>query len=275
MPARTNVDGVEDVPGFQRLDTSRIVRDAWRAPSAVLPDIATASFGPPPSTAESAMGPDDRVRITDTTAYPWRAHASLLITAADGALYYGTGWFIGPHTLATAGHVVCIKNSGVPGRDGWVRSIRVMPGRDGESLPYGFATSTVFRSTEAWTKHGDRNYDYGAIILPTDLGKVTGWLGFAVFPDADLLAGTGEISGYPADKPPGTQWYGSREISSVSPTKVYYKIDTMGGQSGSAVYHATQGTRYGVAVHAYGGATANSGTRITQPVYDNLLAWCD
>ena len=29
-------------------------------------------------------------------------------------MWIGTGWFIGPHTLMTAGHVVFIKNSGVP-----------------------------------------------------------------------------------------------------------------------------------------------------------------
>jgi hypothetical protein len=59
-------------------------------------------------------GPDDRVQISNTSVYPWRVHASLLITAADGSRWIGTGWFIGPHTLMTAGHVVYIKNSGVP-----------------------------------------------------------------------------------------------------------------------------------------------------------------
>ena len=47
-----------------------------------LRDIAEASFGPPPPQAETVHGPDNRVRITATSIYPWRAHASLLITAA-------------------------------------------------------------------------------------------------------------------------------------------------------------------------------------------------
>ena len=55
------------------------------------------------------------MQITNTCVYPWRAHASLLITAADNRSWIGTGWFIGPHTLMTAGHVVYIKNSNVPG----------------------------------------------------------------------------------------------------------------------------------------------------------------
>ena len=32
-----------------------------------LPDIATASYGPPPALAETVHGPDDRVQITNTS----------------------------------------------------------------------------------------------------------------------------------------------------------------------------------------------------------------
>jgi hypothetical protein len=41
---------------------------------------------------------------------------------------------------------------------------------------------------------------------------------------------------------------------------------TAGGQSGTIVYIVDGGQRVGVAVHAYGGATANSGTRISRVV---------
>ena len=59
----------------------------------------------------------------------------------------------------------------VPGRDGWVKNIIVMPGRNGNNLPYGVVTSDNFRSVIGWTNDGDQNYDYGAIILSTDLGN--------------------------------------------------------------------------------------------------------
>jgi glutamyl endopeptidase len=109
--------------------------------------------------------------------------------------------------------------------------------------------------------------------LPTNLGNTVGWFGFGVYSDADLLASTGNISGYPGDKPAGTQWYASRRIASVNSRKVYYDIDTAGGQSGSAVYRIINGGRYGIAIHAYGGATTNSGTRIITAVYNNMVAW--
>src|SRR6185503_12097142 len=126
-----------------------------------------------------------------TSVYAWRVHASLSITAADGSMWMGTGWFIGPRTLVTAGHCVYIKGSGVPGRDGWVRRMAVMPGRNGSTLPYGSVTTTSFRAVTGWTQNGDQNFDYGVIILPTPLGDQTGWIGYGVYSDAVLLASTG------------------------------------------------------------------------------------
>jgi glutamyl endopeptidase len=266
---KVNADGTEEVPGHKKsLESGPLV---FSAPdTSTLADIGEASFGPP---QETVHGVDDRVQITNTGIYPWRAHASLLITAADNSQWIGTGWFIGTHTLMTAGHVVYIKNSGVPGRDGWVKNILVMPGRNGSTLPYGSVTSTNFRSVTGWTNDGSENYDYGAIIIPTNLGNTTGWFGFGVYSDADLLASHVNISGYPGDKPAGTQWYDHHNVASVTSRKVYYDIDTFGGQSGSAVYRIINGGRYGVAIHAYGGATTNSGTRIVTPVFNNMVAW--
>jgi hypothetical protein len=114
-----------------------------------LPDIGIASFGEPPR-LEVVIGTDDRVQVKDTEQYPWRASASLLITAADNSQWIGTGWFISPRTLVTAGHCVYIKNSGVPNRDGWVKKIQVMPGRSGDKLPFGGVTATEFYSVKGW-----------------------------------------------------------------------------------------------------------------------------
>ena len=265
-------DGSEAVPGFKlRAAESALMAETFKAPdTSKLQDIGVASFG---AAIETVHGPDDRVKINATNTYPWRVHASLLITAADNSQWIGTGWFISPRTLITAGHVVHIKGSGVPGRDGWVKRIQVMPGRNGASLPYGSVTSTTFRSVTGWTGSGNQEFDYGAIILPTPLGNSTGWLGYGNYADADLLASVGNISGYPGDKPSGTQWYDARRIAAVTARKVHYDIDTAGGQSGSAVYRIVNGGRYAVAIHAYGGATTNSGTRINAAVFANLNGW--
>ncbi len=273
---KANSDGTEAVAGFKLRTEAEAAESAAVFAIDDLRDIGEASFGPPPPGLETVIGPDDRVKITNTAIYPWRANCSLLITARDNSMWIGTGWFNGPHTVITAGHCVFIKGSGVPGRDGWVKSIRVMPGRNGNALPYGAVTSSNLRSVLGWTRDGDQNYDYGAIILSTNLGNTTGWFGFGVYSDGDLTNSIGNLSGYPGDKPAGTQWYHARKIVSVGARKVYYDIDTFGGQSGSAVYRIINGGRYAVAIHAYGvggGVTLNSGTRITTPVFNNLLAW--
>ena len=273
-------DGSEAVAGFKLMAAESAAEtgaalNAKAPDTSKLKDIGAASFGDPAGLIETVHGVDNRVKINNTNVYPWRAHASLLITAADNSQWIGTGWFIGPRTLITAGHVVHIKGSGVAGRDGWVKRIQVMPGRNGAALPFGSVTSTSFRSVTGWTNSasGDENFDYGAILLPTQLGNTTGWFGFGVYSDADLLGTVANISGYPGDKPGGTQWYDARKIAAVNARKVFYDIDTAGGQSGSAVYRIINGARYAIAVHAYGGATTNSGTRIVTGVYNNMVAW--
>ena len=92
------------------------------------------------------------------------------------------------------------------------------------------------------------------------LGNTTGGLGFSVYRDDELLGTDAHICGYPSDKEIGTIWYHSRQVSSVDPFKVYYDIDTMAGQSGSAVYTALNGERLAIAIHAYGagGGPTNS-----------------
>lgn len=265
-------DGTESVAGFKMRAEYAAASNLRLPDTSKMRDIAEASFGVAVQ-AESIIGSDDRRQISPTTSYPWRANAQLLITAADNSSWIGTGWFVSPRTLITAGHCVCIKGSGVPGRDGWVRRIVVIPGRNGAAAPFGSATSSSFRSVTGWTVSGNQEFDYGAIVLPTPLGDSTGWYGYGNYPDTQLVGQTANISGYPGDKPTGTQWYDARRISAVGPRKVYYDTDTMGGQSGSAVYRIVNGGRFAVAVHAYGGSTANSGTRINAEVFNNITAW--
>jgi glutamyl endopeptidase len=261
-------DGVEAI-GSVSLESSMEVT----APDVVLPDIGRASFADPDVTLETVHGIDDRRRVQPTDRYPWSATASLMMTARDGSQWVGTAWFVSPRTLVTAGHCVYITDSGVPGRDGFVRKIEVMPGRDGTTLPFGAVTSTEFWTVQGWVDGGDENYDYGAIILPTPLGDTVGTFGFGVLDDDELTGAALNIVGYPGDKPSGTLWFDAHLVAQAGPTKVHYDIDTMGGQSGAAVYVINDDQRIAVAIHAYGGDTTNSGTRISPPVFRNLSAW--
>lgn len=233
------------------------------------------------ATIESVIGDDNRTRIAQTDDYPWRVHASLLVTARDGTRWIGTAFFISPRVLATAGHNLFFHGP-VEARRGWARSIQVMPGRNEDTLPFGSAISSRFFSVQGWTEgpadDPDPDYDYGVIVLDEDeaLGGRTGWLGFANYSDSTLRSVTGNLAGYPGDLGNGErQWYMARRIDSVTNRQLFYDIDTAGGQSGSAVYRISNGSRHAVGIHAYGVGSRplNAATRINRPVFDNLLAW--
>lgn len=72
-------------------------------------------------------------------------------------------------------------------------------------------------------------------------------------------------------------WTMSGTVKRTTTNKVFYDIDTTGGQSGSPVYWYS-GATYGyqaIAIHAYGASflTTNSGTRITSSVFEHLASY--
>jgi glutamyl endopeptidase len=148
-----------------------------------------------------------------------------------------------------------------------------MPGRNGTELPFGGMSATEFWTVQGWGDQGLENYDYGAIILPAAFPQDLGFYGFGTFQDEKLFSATVNIAGYPGDKPKGTMWYDYRKVGSLTADKVFYAADTAGGQSGACVYILHEGQRVGVAIHAYGGNTANSGTRISTQAFNNLESW--
>ena len=161
-----------------------------------------------------------------------------------------------------------------PARHGWVRHIEVIPGRNAAEVPFSSITASTFFSVQGWTEKQESEYDYAAIVLPEgESFPDIGWIGYGAFNDLELQGAHLNISGYPGDKPDGTQWYDHRMTDSVSERKVFYDIDTYGGQSGSAVYRIIDGERYAVGIHAYGGAVVNSATRINPRRFMNLKAW--
>jgi glutamyl endopeptidase len=168
----------------------------------------------------------------------------------------------------TAGHCVYSHAAG-----GWARQIRVIPGKDGASEPFGSQTGTAFRSVVGWTSNADPDYDYGAIILPNcDLGRLVGYFGFVPLSDASLQNLFVNNAGYAGDKPYGTLWFNGGNITQVNPRRIFYMVDTYGGHSGSPVWRFASNQRQVVGIHAYGGCP-NSAVRVNDAVYNNLLNW--
>lgn len=220
--------------------------------------------------AEVIIGPDNRVRIFNTAVYPWRAVCALKITAHDNSRWIGTGFLISPRTVITAGHCVYMHDHG-----GWAKSIEVIPGLNDAARPFKSGVSSNLRSVKGWTQSKNRNYDYGAIILPQSYrpGATTGVFGFGVKSDAYLRNSVLNLSGYPGDKGGNQQWFMALRTKSVSSRVITYDIDTFGGQSGAPVWIKVGNTRTVVGVHTNGASSGNSATRIVLPVFNNLQAW--
>lgn len=215
-------------------------------------------------TPESVCGRDDRVHVTKVTRIPWRWVCQLIMDGRSRC----TGWFIGPRTIMTAGHCVYSHRTGK-----WASKIEVIPGMNGASRPYGSQVATWFWSVNGWVHQSKPSYDYGAIILPDDrLGRMLGWYGFANLSENSLKHLLVNNSGYPGDKPFGTQWFNAGRITQVQARRLFYMIDTAGGQSGSPIWRYSHGHRHAVGIHGYGGCP-NAAARITRPVFRNMLFW--
>jgi glutamyl endopeptidase len=236
--------------------------------------------GLPPTTSgigtESVLGTDTRFR-TYTTTYPARATA--LITFSGG---YCTGWFYGPNIVATAGH--CVHSGGSGGS--WRTNVRVWPGYNAGSAPYGSYAAKWLASVVGWTQNANEQYDYGVVKLSTNVGNTVGWYGIW-WQSASLTGLPAVIAGYPGDKSPTqSQWIGVDQVRVTQERQVFYKTDSFGGQSGSAVWQdRPAGSSFcangpcAYAIHAYGlhgsspHSNHNHGTRIVEAVFNNLINW--
>lgn len=256
-----------------RASATSVLREHARSSSGpAMSGMGAEALAVSPNVLEVVIGPDDRVRINNTKVVPWQGICSLLMTAGDGTRWIGTGWLIGPRTVITAGHCVYMREHG-----GWVREMQVMPGRNESDSSLGNVVATQFRSVRGWVEGQKRICDYGAIILPesSPFGRQLGTFGYAMPADGVLAGLLVNISGYPGDKPPGTQWYHSRTLTSITPRTLVYDVDTAGGQSGAPVWWRQGDKRYVVGIHTNGATSGNSATRIVQAVHQNLTAWRD
>lgn len=208
---------------------------------------------------ESVCGSDDRAIIGNTTIGPWKFICKLYIDNT----WVASGFFIGPRCIITNGHVVFPNNA-------WARNITVVPGQNGGQAPFGSQVARRFYSVLGWTRDRNADYDYGAVILPDDqlYRRVQGYLGYQILNSSQLL----HNSGYPGDKPNGTQWYNAGPIHTLGARRFFYMIDTAGGQSGSPVFIGSGPNSSSVGVHGYGGCP-NSAVRLIPDVATNWNAW--
>lgn len=232
---------------------------------------------------ESIIGADDRKRILDTDLQPWRMICALEMTGADDSTMIGTGWLVGPRTIVTAGHCLYLNEFGP---DKWARQVKVMPGRNGQERPFEKleCTAQSYSVDARWAKAVNDNvagqdYDIGCIHLASPIGNDLGWFGIEVLSESELANYMVNVSGYPADRGQGTeQYHHANRIRNVTSRRIFYDVDTFGGQSGSPVWIQRDATSppVAVAIHAYGVSgtqNLNSAPRIDAEVLELIRFW--
>jgi V8-like Glu-specific endopeptidase len=223
---------------------------------------------------ETVFPPDDRVRVTPTTSYPWRTICKLYMTAADGTQWMASGAIIDNFHILTAGHCVYMVNNG-----GWISQMEVIPAFDNGVMPVYHAYVTYMRTYTGWTQSQMPEHDWAVCTLDRNVGWYTGWMGRITASSSNsIYTGIVNTAGYPGDLSSGLCMYHDADYGNgASEYNHWYFMDTYGGQSGSPVwvYYSSTGERYIATVHAYGGSLpdGNFGTRLNQDKFDRIISW--
>jgi V8-like Glu-specific endopeptidase len=238
--------------------------------------------------AEYIFGDDDRDRVSNTNAYPYRAVGKQWQTYGT-SLFTCSGAMIGPYHWLTAGHCVHQGNGG-----SWADDITVSLGQDGQPLGgtrsddqfYGEADWQYVRTFSGWTGSGDWDWDLAIVTLDRNIGDYVGWLGYGWNSSNSFFNNSSfTTSGYPGDLNNSTLGYG--QYTQTGNPRTYgittdllrtNTMDVWPGQSGSSVWGGgtTNPLSYGVASHhtTIGGTPAyNAFTRITQTKFDAMQGW--
>jgi len=208
----------------------------------------------------AVVGPiDGRTRVTDTHAFPYRAICHIERDFGDGRLTGCSAFLIGPTTLLTAGHCIASPLRLRLGLPGQAKRIRIWPGRNGgNAAPFSFQWAKSWRVHPAYLRSPRPEHDIGVIELARPISPSPGHFAIRLLNDTELqrLRATRllHISGYPGDKPVGTQWEHAERLDRMTRDRLFYSVDTCPGHSGSPVWVRldANGPPVVIAVHTAG-----------------------
>jgi glutamyl endopeptidase len=190
----------------------------------------------------AVVGPvDGRQQVHDTRRLPYSAICHIERDFGGGRLSGCTAFLIGPKLLLTAAHCIMSPMRRRLGLPGVARRIRVTPGRaSNNARPFGSQWAKAWRAHPRYVRRPSAQWDIAVIELERPFRPSPGHLQLMA-PDRARLERLRRtrllhISGYPGDKPKGTQWSHAERLDRVTTRQLFYSVDTCPGHSGSPVW---------------------------------------
>jgi len=208
----------------------------------------------------AVVGPTDgRTRVVHSNLSPHSAVCQIERDFGDGRLTGCTGFLISPTRLLTAAHCIMSPIRARLGLPNQAVRIRVTPGKAARGArPFGQQWAKAWRPNPAYRRRPSPENDFGLIELERPFSPSPGHFRLWSPSNEELerLRATRlvHISGYPADKPPGTQWEHAERLDRITDRQLLYSVDTCPGHSGAPVWiHRQRGAAPEViAVHTAG-----------------------
>ena len=247
-------------------------------------DIITTSYTPPhrQSSTYTIIDPDGRSLVSGNlrSSFPYSAVARLVIHYSGDcncSTSYGTGFMVSSNCMLTAAHCVVCEHGNE------MDTMYIYFGYS-SATSIAFSTQATFSDNTIYyppqyvanlNTSTELSYDYAYIILDDNPGDEVGWFGLIAASNSTLNNKAAIVLGYVNTN----LWTNSNYIANTSSTRLYYQIDTDGGQSGSPVYWRTGSNYYVAGIHTHGiqedssdplRHTHNSGWRVTSSFINTL-----
>lgn len=244
---------------------------------AYMPDLMSDNYVVGEDSPRSIIGEDERISLTESQASTFPYSAIVLIlsgydTNNDGIadkFYRGSGAFVGPKTISTAGH--CLWSDDY----GWPKVCRIYTCISRVSLTgvsYISAYDYFVPSNYITNSTTRDQYDWGLIDVP-DNCNITDTIGYLGYSTSTSLVGKSFcLSGYPSDRD-YYQVISYGTVSSETSNLINYNMDTYKGHSGSPIFSESSAIMW--AIHTTGVTSYNYGSRVNSLVYDTITSHRD